>query len=158
MDPSPITHVYLATVEKWAGSVCAMRRLGVSHYHAAVCAGARSGYWSMACYVTVQQAMPNAYFDWPFSVGGLVHHLTRSKRCGTDPCTPRCGKGRAVSLSSIPINVRLIAGVDRPSRRAYTRSAVPNYLCTCNELLSGVKSLEQKAMEWSICWKHRLSC
>jgi RNA-directed DNA polymerase len=40
-----------------------LRRLGVSHYHAAVAAGARSGYWSMARHVTVQQAMPNAYFD-----------------------------------------------------------------------------------------------
>ncbi len=40
-----------------------LRRLGVSQYHAAVAAGARSGYWSMARHVTVQQAMPNAYFD-----------------------------------------------------------------------------------------------
>jgi RNA-directed DNA polymerase len=40
-----------------------LRRLGVSHFHAAVAAGARSGYWRMARHVTVQQALPNAYFD-----------------------------------------------------------------------------------------------
>ena len=40
-----------------------LRCLGVSHYHAAVAAGASSGYWSVARHVTVQQAMPNAYFD-----------------------------------------------------------------------------------------------
>ena len=40
-----------------------LRRLGVSHSHAAIAAGARSGSWRMARHVTVQQAMPNAYFD-----------------------------------------------------------------------------------------------
>ena len=40
-----------------------LRRLGVSHFHAAVAAGARSGYWRMARHVSVQQALPNAYFD-----------------------------------------------------------------------------------------------
>src|SRR3954462_2500459 len=40
-----------------------LRRLGVSHSHAAIAAGARSGCWRMARHVTVQQAMPNAYFD-----------------------------------------------------------------------------------------------
>src|SRR5262249_26722224 len=40
-----------------------LRRLGVSHFHAAVAAGARSGYWRMARHVSVPQALPNAYFD-----------------------------------------------------------------------------------------------
>src|SRR3954452_15045076 len=40
-----------------------LRRRDVSHFHAAVAAGARSGYWRMARHVTVQQAFPNAYFD-----------------------------------------------------------------------------------------------
>jgi RNA-directed DNA polymerase len=40
-----------------------LRRLGVSHSHAAIAAGARSGSWRMARHVTVQQALPNAYFD-----------------------------------------------------------------------------------------------
>src|SRR5262249_53652311 len=40
-----------------------LRRLGVSHSHAAIAAGARSGCWRWARHVTVQQAMPNAYFD-----------------------------------------------------------------------------------------------
>jgi RNA-directed DNA polymerase len=40
-----------------------LRRLGVSHFHAAVAAGAASGFWRMARHVTVQQALPNAYFD-----------------------------------------------------------------------------------------------
>jgi len=40
-----------------------LRRLGVSHFHAAVAAGSESGYWRMARHVTVQQALSNAYFD-----------------------------------------------------------------------------------------------
>jgi RNA-directed DNA polymerase len=40
-----------------------LRRLGVSHFQAAVAAGARSGCWRMARHVTVQQALPNAHFD-----------------------------------------------------------------------------------------------
>ena len=40
-----------------------LRRRGVSHSHAAIAAGARSGCWRMARHVTVQQALPNAYFD-----------------------------------------------------------------------------------------------
>src|SRR5262249_42109467 len=40
-----------------------LRRRGVSHSRAAIAAGARSGCWRMARHVTVQQAMPNAYFD-----------------------------------------------------------------------------------------------
>jgi len=40
-----------------------LRRLGVSHFHAAVAAGAASGFWRMARHVTVQQALSNAYFD-----------------------------------------------------------------------------------------------
>src|SRR5262245_52119462 len=40
-----------------------LRRLGVSHAHAAIAAGARSGCWRMARHVTVPQALPNAYFD-----------------------------------------------------------------------------------------------
>src|SRR6516165_10369890 len=40
-----------------------LRRLGVSHFHAAVAAGSERGYWRMARHVTVQQALPNAYFD-----------------------------------------------------------------------------------------------
>jgi RNA-directed DNA polymerase len=39
------------------------RRLGVSHFHAAVAAGSERGYWRMARHVTVQQALSNAYFD-----------------------------------------------------------------------------------------------
>jgi RNA-directed DNA polymerase len=40
-----------------------LRRLGVSHFHAAVAAGAGSGFWRMARHVTVQQALSNAFFD-----------------------------------------------------------------------------------------------
>jgi len=40
-----------------------LRRLGVSHFHAAVAAGAASGYWRMARHVAVQQALSNAFFD-----------------------------------------------------------------------------------------------
>ena len=40
-----------------------LRRLGVSHSHAGIAAGARPGYWRMARHVTVQQALSNAFFD-----------------------------------------------------------------------------------------------
>jgi RNA-directed DNA polymerase len=40
-----------------------LRRLGVSHYHAGIAAGTGSGFWRMARHVTVQQALPNAFFD-----------------------------------------------------------------------------------------------
>ena len=40
-----------------------LRRLGVSHFHAAVAAGSERGYWRMARHVAVQQALSNAYFD-----------------------------------------------------------------------------------------------
>src|SRR4051812_32495222 len=40
-----------------------LRRLGVSHFHAAVAAGTGSGLWRMARHVTVQQALSNAFFD-----------------------------------------------------------------------------------------------
>jgi RNA-directed DNA polymerase len=40
-----------------------LRRLGVSHFHAAVAAGSEPGYWRMARHVAVQQALSNAYFD-----------------------------------------------------------------------------------------------
>ncbi len=40
-----------------------LRRLGVSHYHAGIAAGTGSGLWRMARHVTVQQALPNAFFD-----------------------------------------------------------------------------------------------
>ncbi len=39
-----------------------LRKRGVSHAHAAIAAGAKSGYWRMSRHVTVQQALPNAYF------------------------------------------------------------------------------------------------
>jgi RNA-directed DNA polymerase len=40
-----------------------LRRLGVSHFHAAAAAGSERGDWRMARHVTVQQALSNAYFD-----------------------------------------------------------------------------------------------
>src|SRR3954465_12153761 len=40
-----------------------LRRLGVSHFHAGIAAGTGSGFWRMARHVTVQQALPNAFFD-----------------------------------------------------------------------------------------------
>jgi RNA-directed DNA polymerase len=40
-----------------------LRRLGVSHYHAAIAAGTGSGLARMARHVTVQQALSNAFFD-----------------------------------------------------------------------------------------------
>ncbi len=40
-----------------------LRRLGVSHFHAAVAAGAGPAYWRMARHVAVQQALSNAFFD-----------------------------------------------------------------------------------------------
>ena len=39
-----------------------LRRLGVSHSHAAIAAGTGSGLWRMARHVTVQQALTNAFF------------------------------------------------------------------------------------------------
>jgi len=39
-----------------------LRKRGVSRDHAAIAAGAKSGYWRMSRHVTVQQALPNAYF------------------------------------------------------------------------------------------------
>ena len=52
-----------------------MRRLGVSHFHAAVAAGSERGYWRMARHVAVQQALSNAYFD---SLGSLVWRPRRA--------------------------------------------------------------------------------
>jgi len=40
-----------------------LRRLGVSHFHAAVAAGSEPGFWRMARHVAVQQALSNAFFD-----------------------------------------------------------------------------------------------
>ena len=40
-----------------------LRQRGISHYQAAVAAGAPKGPWRMAHHATVQQAFPNAYFD-----------------------------------------------------------------------------------------------
>jgi RNA-directed DNA polymerase len=39
-----------------------LRKRGVSRDHAAIAAGAKSGYWRMSRHITVQQALPNAYF------------------------------------------------------------------------------------------------
>jgi len=39
-----------------------LRKRGISRDHAAIAAGARSGYWRMSRHITVQQALPNAYF------------------------------------------------------------------------------------------------
>jgi RNA-directed DNA polymerase len=39
-----------------------LRKRGVSRDHAAIAAGAKSGPWRMSRHVTVQQALPNAYF------------------------------------------------------------------------------------------------
>src|SRR5512142_1319439 len=41
-----------------------LRRLGVSHFHAAVAAGAGPAYWRMARHAAVQQALSTAFFDW----------------------------------------------------------------------------------------------
>ena len=82
-----------------------LRRLGVSHFHAAVAAGSGSGFWRMARHVTVQQALPNAYFDsigLP-RLGGTANRLTRSNRRGTDPYARWCGRGGAARLPPIPI-------------------------------------------------------
>jgi RNA-directed DNA polymerase len=40
-----------------------LRQRGISHYQAAVAAGAPKGPWRMARHATVQQAFPNAYFN-----------------------------------------------------------------------------------------------
>jgi RNA-directed DNA polymerase len=40
-----------------------LRQRGISHYQAAVAAGAPKGPWRMARHATVQQAFPNVYFD-----------------------------------------------------------------------------------------------
>jgi RNA-directed DNA polymerase len=40
-----------------------LRQRGISHYQAAVAAGAPKGPWRMALHAVVQQAFPNAYFD-----------------------------------------------------------------------------------------------
>ena len=48
---------------RYAHRYAQLRRLGVSHFHAAVAAGSERGYWRMARHVAVQQALSNAYFD-----------------------------------------------------------------------------------------------
>ena len=60
------------------------RRLGVSHFHAAVATGAGSGYWRMARHVTVQQALSNAYFD---SIGRPRGRSRQSFNSIEPPCT-----------------------------------------------------------------------
>jgi RNA-directed DNA polymerase len=40
-----------------------LRRLGVSHFHAAVAAGVGPAYWRMSRHAAVQQALSNAFFD-----------------------------------------------------------------------------------------------
>jgi RNA-directed DNA polymerase len=39
-----------------------LRKRGVSRDHAAIAAGAKAGSWRMSRHVTVQQALPKAYF------------------------------------------------------------------------------------------------
>src|SRR5262245_613120 len=63
-----------------------LRRLGVSHFHAAVAAGSESGYWRMARHVTVQQVSVTPFEGTSIPVRRappvtlVCHHPCRPKR------------------------------------------------------------------------------
>ena len=83
-----------------------LRRLGVSHFHAAVAAGI--GVWVLAhgspCDSAAGSVQRFLRLDRPSSVGGTANRLTRSNRRGTDPYARWCGRGGAARLPPIPIS------------------------------------------------------
>ena len=83
-----------------------LRRLGVSHFHAARCC--RVGAWALAhgspCGGAAGFAQRLLRLDRPSSLGGIANRLTRSNRRGTDPYARWCGRGGAARLPPIPIN------------------------------------------------------
>jgi hypothetical protein len=108
LDPSPTTHVYLATVEEWADSVCAPAPTGC----VPLPRGHRcwDGVWVLAhgspCDSAAGAAQRFLRLDRPSSTGGTANRLTRSNRRGTDPYARWWGRGGAARLPPIPISAR----------------------------------------------------
>ena len=122
LDPSPITHVYLATVEERADSVCATAPTGcVPLPRGHRC---RDGVWVLAhgspCDSAAGVAQRFLRLDRPSSTGGTANRLTRSNRRGTDPYARWCGRGGAARLPPIPM------GADRLAARAWIHAASGN--------------------------------
>ena len=106
LDSSPITHVYLATVEERADSVCATAPPGCVPLPRGRCC--RGRVWVLAhgspCDSAAGPAQRLLRLDRPSSIGGTANRLTRSNRRGTDPYARWCGRGGAARLPPIPIN------------------------------------------------------
>src|SRR5512135_1063478 len=107
MDSSPITYVYLATMEDRAHSVRATASAGSVPLSRGRCC--RFGAWVLAhgppCGVTAGSVQRLLRLDRPSSLGGIANRLTRSNRRGTDPYARWCGRGGAARLPPIPINL-----------------------------------------------------
>src|SRR5512142_320239 len=105
MDSSPITHVYLATVEERAASVRAIAPPGSVPLPRG--RRGRGRVWVLAhgspCDSTAGLVQRVLRLDRPSSIGGIANRLTRSNRRGTDPYARWCGRGGAARLPPIPI-------------------------------------------------------
>src|SRR5512135_1773885 len=119
MDSSPITHVYLATVEERAASVRAIAPPGSVPLPRG--RRGRGRVWVLAhgspCDSTAGLVQRVLRLDRPSSIGGIANRLTRSNRRGTDPYARWCGRGGAARLPPIPINA-LCLSVRRVSFRS----------------------------------------
>src|SRR5512132_966730 len=107
MGSSPITHVYLATVEERAASVRAIAPPGSVPLPRG--RRGRGRVWVLAhgspCDSTAGLVQRFLRLDRPSSIGGIANRLTRSNRRGTDPYARWCGRGGAARLPPIPISV-----------------------------------------------------
>src|SRR5262245_18822851 len=81
-----------------------LRRLGVSHFHAAVAAGSERGSWRMARHVAVQQVCPTpSSTRSDFLAWRRRQTLNSIEPPCTDPYARWCGRGGAARLPLIPI-------------------------------------------------------
>src|SRR5262249_3270656 len=106
LDSSPITHVYLATMEEWADPVRAIA--------SPACVPLPRGHrcwgkvWVLEhgspCDGTASPAQRLLRLDRPPSVGGIAGHVIRPNRRGTAPYARWCGRGGAARLPPIPMN------------------------------------------------------
>ena len=107
LDSSPITHVYLASMEERPDSVRAIAPSGCVPLPRGGCR--RLGVWVLAhgspCDGAAGPVQRLFRLARPSSGGGLANRLTRSNRRGTDPYARWCGRGGAARLPPIPINV-----------------------------------------------------
>ena len=108
LDSSPIAHVYLATVEERADSVCATAPPGyVPLPRGRRCRGrVRALAHGSPCGSATGSVQCILRLDRPSSLGGTANRLTRSNRSGTDPYARWCGRGEAARLPPIPIIAR----------------------------------------------------